>query len=150
MPPANLQNRRNQTAHSTLDGVFFRLITSASHIGEDKRTLTPTSFPACLSLPLTRIYLAPSLTDPDNLGAYLIRACGFTTLACPVPDVGLGGLTPSPCHAPDAVLGGLTPPPDSPVLGGLHLTIDDSQTHRAPMPPVHMTARPRHFYATPP
>ena len=93
---------------------------------------------------------ASALTDPDDLGAYLIRACGFTTLACPVPDVGLGGLTPSPCHAPDAVLGGLTPPPDSPVLGGLHLTIDDFQTHRAPMPPAHMTARPRHFYATPP
>ena len=93
---------------------------------------------------------ASALTDPDDLGAYLIRACRFTTLACPVPDVGLGGLTPSPCHAPDAVLGGLTPPPDSPVLGGLHLTIDDFQTHRAPMPPAHMTARPRHFYATPP
>ena len=38
---------------------FFRLITSASHIDEDKRTLTPTSSPACLSLPLTRIYLTP-------------------------------------------------------------------------------------------
>ena len=84
-----------------------------------------------------------ALTDPDDLGVYLIRACGFTTPACPVLGVGLGGLTPSPCHPPDAVMGGLTPPPDSPVLGGLPLTPDDFSTHRAPMPPTHMTARPR-------
>ena len=84
---------------------------------------------------------ASALTDPDDLGVYLIRACGFTTPACLVPGVGLGGLTPSPCHAPDAVLVGLTPPPDSPVLGGFHLTIDDFRTHRAPMPSTHMTAR---------
>ena len=93
---------------------------------------------------------ASALTDPDDLGVYLIRACGFTTPACPVPGVGLGGLTPSPCHAPDAVLGGLTPSPDSPVLGGLPLTIDNFRPHRAPMPPTHMTARPRRPYATPP
>ena len=93
---------------------------------------------------------ASSLTDPDDLGVYLICACGFTTPSCPVPGVGLGGLTPSPCHAPDAVLGGLTPSPDSLVLGGLPLTIDDSRTHRAPMLPTHMTARPRRSYATPP
>ena len=85
---------------------------------------------------------ASALTDPDDLGVYLIRASGFTTPSCPVPGVGLGGLTPSPCPAPDAVLGGLTPPPDSPVLGELHLTIDDFRTHRAPMPPTHMPARP--------
>ena len=89
------------------------------------------------------IYGASALTDPDDLGVYLIRACGLTTPACPVSGVDLGGLAPSPCHTPDAVLGGLTPPPDSPVLGGLHLTIDDFRTHRAPMPPTHMTARPR-------
>ena len=40
---------------------------------------------------------ASALTDPDDLGLYLIRACGFITPACPVPGVGLGGLTPSPC-----------------------------------------------------
>ena len=91
---------------------------------------------------------ASALTDPDDLGVYLIRACGFTTPACTVPGVGLGGLTPSACHAPDAVLGGLTPPPDSPVLGGLPLTPDEFRTHRAPMPPVHMTARPRRSSAT--
>ena len=87
-----------------------------------------------------------ALTDPDDLAVYLIRACGFTTPACPVPGVGLGGLTPSPCHASDVVLGGLTPPPDSPVLGGLHLTIDDFRSHRAPMLPTHMTARSRRPY----
>ena len=91
-----------------------------------------------------------ALTDPDNLGVYLIRACGFTTPFCPVPGVGLGGLTPSPCHTPDAVLGGLNPPPDTPVLGGLPLTKDDFRTHRTPMPPRHMTARPRRPYATTP
>ena len=91
---------------------------------------------------------ASALTDPDDLGVYLIRACLFTTHTCPVPGVGLGGLTPSPCHAPDAVLGGLTPPPDSPVLGGLPLTPDDFRTHRAPMPPTHITSRPRRSSAT--
>ena len=91
---------------------------------------------------------ASALTDPDDLGVYLIRACGFTPPACPVSGVGLGGLTPSPCHAPDAILGELAPPPDSPVLGGLPLTPDDFRTHRAPMPPTHMTARRRHSSAT--
>ena len=77
---------------------------------------------------------ASALTDPDDLGVYLIRACGFTTPACPVPGVGLGGLTP---------------PPDSPVLGGLPLTpADDFRTHCAPMPPTHTTARPRRSSAT--
>ena len=58
-------------------------------------------------------------------------------------------MTPSPCRVPEAVLGGLTPPPDSPVLGGLPLTIDDFRPHRASMPPTHITARPRRPYATP-
>ena len=91
---------------------------------------------------------ASALTDPDDLTVYLTRACGFTTRACPVPGVGLGGLTPSPYHAHGAILGGLTPPSDSPVLGGLPLRQDDFRTHRAPMPPTHMTARPRRSSAT--
>ena len=98
---------------------------------------------------------ASALTDPDDLGVYLIRACGFTTPTCPVPGVGLGGLTPSPCHAHDAilgglvpspyipVLGGLAPSPDIPVLGGLPLTSDDFRTHRAPIPSPSATIRPR-------
>ena len=91
---------------------------------------------------------ASALTDPDGLGVYLIRACGFTTPTCPVSGVGLGGLTPSPCHAHDAILGGLTPPPDPPVLGGPPLTPDDFRTHRAPIPPTHTTDRPRRASAT--
>ena len=93
---------------------------------------------------------ASALTNPEDLGVYLIRACGFITPSCPVPGVGLGGLAPSPYHTPGAGLGGLVPPSDTPVLGGLPLTKDDFRTHRAPMPPTYMTARPRHPYATPP
>ena len=89
-----------------------------------------------------------ALTETDDLGVYLIRAYGFTTPACPVPGVGLGGLTPSPCRDHDAILSGLTPPPDTPVLGGLPLTSDDFRTHRAPMPPTHTTARLRRSSAT--
>ena len=132
MPPA--------TAHSALDGISFGLLLSPLILTRTRERYRR------LPLPLS----SPSaLTDPDNLGVYLIRACGFTTPAFPVPGVGLGGLTPSPCHAPGAVLGGLTPPPDSPVLGGLHLTIYDFRTHRAPMPPTHMTARPRRPHVIP-
>ena len=91
---------------------------------------------------------ASALTYPDDLGVYLIHACGITTPTCPVPGVGLSGLTRSPCHAHDAILGGLTPPPDPPVLGGLPLTPDDFRTHCAPMAPTHTTARPRRSSAT--
>ena len=76
---------------------------------------------------------ASALTDPDDLGVYLIRACGFTTPSCPVPGVGLGGLVPSP---------------DIPVLGGLPLTSDDFRTHRAPIPSPSATIRPRRPRAT--
>ena len=92
---------------------------------------------------------ASALTDPDDLGVYLIHACGFTTPACPVPGVGLGGLAPSLYHTPDAVLGRLAPPPDTPVLGGLSLTNDDFRTHRSPTPPTHTTARSRRPFETP-
>ena len=88
---------------------------------------------------------ASALTDPDDLGVYLIRACGLTTPSCPVPGVGLGGLVPSPDIQ---VLGGLAPSPDIPVLGGLPLTSDDVRTHRAPMPSPSATIRPRHPRAT--
>ena len=83
---------------------------------------------------------ASTLTDPDDLGVYLIRACGLTTPSCPFPGVGLGGLAPSP-DIP--VLGGLAPSPDTPVLGGLPLTSDDFRTHRAPTPSLPATRRPR-------
>ena len=93
---------------------------------------------------------ASALTDPDDLGVYLIRACGFITPSCPVPGVGLGGLAPSPYYTPGAGLGGLVPPPDTPVLGGLPLTKYDFRTHRAAMLSTHMTVRPRRSYAIPP
>ena len=35
---------------------------------------------------------ASALTDPDDLGVYLIHACGFITPACLIPGVGLGRL----------------------------------------------------------
>ena len=148
MPPANLQDRRNQTAHSTLDGFLsaynLRLSYRRGQENADADFLSRLSLP-----PIDEdISGASALTDPNDLGVYLIRACGFTTPAYPIPGVGLGGLTPSPCHAPDAALGGLTPPSDFPVLGGLPLAIDDFRTHRAPMPPTHMTARLRRPYAT--
>ena len=83
---------------------------------------------------------ASALSDPDDLGVYLIRACGLTTPSCPVPGVGLGGLTPSP-DIP--VFGGLAPSPDIPVLGGLPLTSDDFRTRRASIPSPSATIRPR-------
>ena len=90
---------------------------------------------------------ASALTDPDNLGVYLIRACELTTPSCPVPGVSLGGLAPPP-DIP--VLGGLAPPPDISVSGGLPLTQDDFRTHRAPLPSLSMTARSRRYCAPPP
>ena len=88
-----------------------------------------------------------ALTGPDDLGVYLIRACGLTTPSCPVPGVGLGGLAPSP-DIPG--LGGLAPPPDISVSGGLPLTQDDFRTHRAPLPSLPMTARSSRSCAHPP
>ena len=90
---------------------------------------------------------ASALTDPDNLGVYIIRACGLTTPSCPVPGVGLGGLAPS---TDISVLGGLTPPPEISVLGGLPLTQDDLRTHRTPLPPQSMTAVSRRSCAPSP
>ena len=104
-------------------------------------------FLARLPLPPTAddVSGASALTDPDDLGVYLIRACGLTTPSCPVPGVGLGGLVPSP-NIP--VLGGLAPSPDIPVLGGLPLTSDDFRTHRTPIPSPSATIRPRRPRAT--
>ena len=70
-----------------------------------------------------------ALTDPDDLGVYLIRACGYTTPSCPIPGVGLGGLTPP---SDDNLGTGWNPSPTW-ILGGLPLTKDDFRKHRAPM-----------------
>ena len=71
-----------------------------------------------------------ALTDPDDLGIYLIRACGYTTPSCPIPGAGLGGLNP-PSH--DNLGTGRNPFPTR-VSGGLPLTKDDFRPHRASMP----------------
>ena len=85
-----------------------------------------------LPIPLTAEDISGSsaLTDPDDLDVYLIRACGYTTTSCPIPVVGLGGLTPPS----DNNLGTGWNPSPTRVLGGLPLTKDDFRTHRAPMP----------------
>ena len=61
-----------------------------------------------------------ALTEPDDLGVYMIRACGYTTSSCSIPGVGFGGLTSLSSHNPGT---GPNPSPTS-VLGGLHLTKD--------------------------
>ena len=71
-----------------------------------------------------------ALTDPNDLGVYLIRACGYTTPSCPIPGVDLGGLTPSAYNSPS---NGQNPFP-TPVLDGVPLTKDDFRTYRAPRP----------------
>ena len=76
------------------------------------------------------ISVSSALTDPDDLGVYLIRACGYTTPFFSIPGVGLGGLTP-PSHKNP---GTCRNPFLTPVLGRLPLTKDDFRTHRAPMP----------------
>ena len=50
-----------------------------------------------------------SLSDPDDLGAYVIRACDYIALLCPTPGVGLGGLAPSSYPIPCTELDGLFP-----------------------------------------
>ena len=79
---------------------------------------------------------------------------GYTTPSCPIPGVGLGGLT-SPS---DSNLGTGWNPSTTWVLGGIPLTKDDFRTHRAPMPlrrragpttdaSVYTTNEPFLFYA---
>ena len=43
-----------------------------------------------LPLPPTKEDISGScaLTDPDDLGVYLIRACGFVPYFCPIPGIG--------------------------------------------------------------
>ena len=103
-------------------------------------------FPSRLPIPHTTEDISGSsaLTDPDDLGVYLIRACGYTTLSGPIPGFGLGGLTtPSyknPFAGPNPFL--------TPILGGLHLTKDDFRTPCAPMPLRRMTGPTTSPFAT--
>ena len=82
-----------------------------------------------LSIPPTAEDISGSsaLTDPDDLGVYLIRTCSYNTPSCPIPGVGLGGLTPP---SNDNLGTGRNPFPTR-VLGGLLLTKEDFRTHRA-------------------
>ena len=86
-----------------------------------------------------------SLTDPDDLGVYLIRACGYATPSCPILGDGWGGLAPSSYNNPRT---GPNPFPTL-VLGGLPLTKYDFWTHRTPMPLMHMTGPTTDPFATP-
>ena len=94
--------------------------------------------------PVEDISGSSAVTDPDDLGIYLIRACGYTTSSCPIPGFGLGGLTSLSSHNPGT---GLNPSPTW-VLGGLHLTKDDFRTHRSPMPLRRMTGQTTSPFAT--
>ena len=49
------------------------------------------------------------LSDPDDLGAYVIRACDYISPPCPIPDVGLGGLASSSYPTPRTGLDKLFP-----------------------------------------
>lgn len=64
-----------------------------------------------------------ALSEPDDLGVYLIRACGFIPSFCPTPGYGFGGLIRQP---------------DPPILSGLPLTYGDIRAHRTSLPPPHM------------
>ena len=56
-----------------------------------------TNFLSRLPLPPTvkDISGSSALSDPDDLGVYVIRACDYIAPRCPIPGVGLGELTPS-------------------------------------------------------
>ena len=41
-----------------------------------------------------------ALSDPDELGVYVIRACDHIAPPCPIPGIGLGGLAPSSYPTP--------------------------------------------------
>ena len=130
MFPANQQNRRKQAPHTTMDGVSFGYNYRLSYRrGRDNANA---DFFSRLPIPPTAEDISGSstLTDPDDLGVYLIRVCGYTTPSCPIPSVGLGGLT---LPSDDNLGTGWNPSPTW-VSGGLPLTKDDFRTHRAPFP----------------
>ena len=103
---------------------------------------------------LSRLQLPPTaedilgssaLTDPDGLGVYLIRACGYLTPSYPIPGVSLGGLAPSAYPIPVTDLNKSS----TPIFGGLPLTKDDFRTHRAPMPPMQTIGSTTHPFVAP-
>ena len=89
---------------------------------------------------------ASALTDPDDLGVYLIRVCGYNTPSCPIPGVGLCRLTPLSYNKPDTCPN----PFPTPILDGLPLTKDDFRTHRASMPLRRMVGPTSTTFVPPP
>ena len=101
-----------------------------THTGEDDKNTTRT---------LSLDYHSP----PDDLGVYLIRACGYIMPFCLNLGVGLDGLAPSPHPITSPGSNGFSPLP-TPALGGLPLTKDDFQTHRPSIPILQLTAHTIH------
>ena len=67
---------------------------------------TNANFRSRLPLPPTVGSDSSALSDPEDLGVYVIRACDYNAPPCPIPGVGLSGLAPSsyptPCTGLDA------------------------------------------------
>ena len=64
------------------------------------------NFHCTLPLPPTveDISGSSTLSDPDDLGTYVIRACDYVAPPCRIQGVGLGGLAPSSYSTPCAGL----------------------------------------------
>ena len=100
-----------------------------------------------LRLPPTEENISGSsaLSDPDDLGVYVIRAYAYIAPSCPILGVGLGGLALLFYPTRGTGLDELSLLPATPVLGGLSLTNDDLRTHHSPRPTSHAigpTTRP--------
>ena len=74
---------------------------------------------------------SPALSVPDDLGVYLIRACGYIVPSCPIPGISVGGLAPSSYPTPGTGLDRFAPSLVIQVLGRLRLTNDDLKTSDA-------------------
>ena len=108
MNASNKSERSEKLNRAYNDGwSFSRPTTSACPIDAVRTTPTRIFYPDS-TLPPTNEDISGScaLTDPDDLGVYLIRACGLVPSFCPIPGIGLGGLAPSSCITPSLALGG--------------------------------------------
>ena len=131
MPPTNLQDRRNQTAHPTLDGISLGL----------RRLPLPPAPPSYCRQCLWRLR-----SDGSRRSWRLSHPRVRTHHPfLPRPWRGLGWAGPLAGYPS---FSGLAPSPDIPVLGGLPLTSDDFRTHRATIPSPSATIRPRRPRAT--
>ena len=139
--PTNQRNRRKQRWMEFLSAYNYRLSYRRGRDNANANFLSRLPIP-----PIAEdISGSSALTDPEDLGVYLIRACGYTTTSCPILGVGLDGLTPPSHNNPGTVRN----PFPTPILGGLPLTKDDFRTHRAPMPLTHMAGSTTDTSVTP-